>query len=433
MTLVYGFAAMIAAGTILLALPVSSKSGEWTPFVDALFTATSGVCVTGLVVVDTLDYWSYFGQAVVLVLIQLGGFGFMTSTTVALIALGRKIGLRERLLIGESIGIATLGDMIRVVKGMLIFTIIAEVIGTIIFFFRFSSEYSTGLAIWKSLFQSVSAFNNAGFDIFGGFRSISGYQGDFLVVLTTAALVFLGGISFLVVQDVIKSRGLRKLSLDSKLVLSMTAVLVTMGMAVVLFTEYGRPDTLGAMTLSEKLLNAFFQSVTSRTAGFSTIHMANMANYALFFIMLLMFVGGASGSTAGGIKVNTLGLVLATIWSSIKGREHPGAFGKEFMNQQIFRALAIIMISIGVVSIVVFLLTVTEKFAFLNILFEVVSAFGTVGLSTGITPDLSTAGRLLITATMFAGRLGPVTLALALVKRQQPTKYRYSKEVVRIG
>lgn len=433
LTLVYGFAAMIAAGTILLALPVSSKSGEWTPFVDALFTATSGVCVTGLVVVDTLDYWSYFGQAVVLVLIQLGGFGFMTSTTVALIALGRKIGLRERLLIGESIGIATLGDMIRVVKGMLIFTIIAEVIGTIIFFFRFSSEYSTGLAIWKSLFQSVSAFNNAGFDIFGGFRSISGYQGDFLVVLTTAALVFLGGISFLVVQDVIKSRGLRKLSLDSKLVLSMTAVLVTMGMAVVLFTEYGRPDTLGAMTLSEKLLNAFFQSVTSRTAGFSTIHMANMANYALFFIMLLMFVGGASGSTAGGIKVNTLGLVLATIWSSIKGREHPGAFGKEFMNQQIFRALAIIMISIGVVSIVVFLLTVTEKFAFLNILFEVVSAFGTVGLSTGITPDLSTAGRLLITATMFAGRLGPVTLALALVKRQQPTKYRYSKEVVRIG
>jgi len=433
LTLIYGFAALIAAGTILLILPISSKSGEWTSFVDALFTATSGVCVTGLAVVDTLDYWNLFGQAVVLILIQLGGFGFMTSTTIALVALGRRIGLRERLLIGESIGLSTLGGLIRIVKGMLIFTLAAEVIGAVIFFIRFSSEYSFGLAIWKSVFQSVSAFNNAGFDLFGGFRSISGYHGDYLVVLTTAALVFLGGISFLVVQDAIKSHSLKKLSLDSKMVLSVTAILLTMGMAVVLLTEYGNPNTLGVMPLSEKLLNAFFQSVTSRTAGFSTMNMADMANYALFFIMLLMFVGGASGSAAGGVKVNTFGLVLATIWSSIRGREHPGAFNKEFMNQQIFRALAVIMISIGFVFVVVFLLTVTESFDFLKILFEAVSAFGTVGLSTGITPDLSVAGRLLITALMFAGRLGPLTLTLALVKKQRPTKYRYSREVVRIG
>lgn len=433
LTLVYGFAAMIAAGTILLMLPIASKLGEWTPFVDALFTATSGVCVTGLVVVDTLDYWSFFGQAIILVLIQLGGFGFMTSTTIALVLLGRRIGLRERLLIGESIGVSRLGGLIRIVRSMLIFTVSAEVVGAIIFFIRLSSEYSFGLALWKAIFQSISAFNNAGFDLFGGFRSLASYHGDYLVVLTTALLVFLGGISFLVVQDLIESRSLKKLSLDSKLVLSVTAALLALGMAVVLLTEYGRPDTLGAMPLPEKLLNAFFQSVTSRTAGFSTMNMANMTDYTLFFIMLLMFIGGASGSTAGGIKVNTFGLAFTTIWSSIRGKEHPGAFSREFTNQQIFRALAIIMISFGLIAVVVFLLTVTESFKFLDLLFETVSAFGTVGLSTGITPDLSTTGRLLITATMFAGRLGPLTLTLALVKRQQPTKFRYPREIIRIG
>lgn len=433
MTLVYGFAAMIAAGTILLVLPISSRSGEWTSFVDALFTATSGVCVTGLVVVDTLDYWNSFGQAVVLVLVQLGGFGFMTSTTIALVAMGRRIGLRERLLIGESIGLSTLGGLVRMVRNMLIFTLLIEVAGAAVFMIRFSSEYSFGLALWKSVFLSVSAFNNAGFDIFGGFRSLSGYYGDYLVLLTSAVIVFLGGISFLVVQDVIKARSFKKLTLDSKMVLSITAILLTLGMFVVLLTEYTDPNTLGSMTLSQKFLNAFFQSVTSRTAGFSTLNMAYTADYALFFIMLLMFVGGASGSAAGGVKVNTVGIVFATIWSSIKGRENPGTFGKEFMIHQIYRALAVIIISIGLVSVIVFILTITEKFDFLKILFETVSAFGTVGLSTGITPDLSIAGKLLITATMFAGRLGPLTLTLALVKKQRPAKYHYPKEVIRIG
>ncbi len=433
LTLVYGFAAMIAAGTVLLMLPVSSRSAEWTSFVDALFTATSGVCVTGLVVVDTLDYWSFFGQAVILVLIQLGGFGFMTSTTIALVALGQRIGLRERLLIGESIGIATLGGLIRIVRGMLIFTLSAEIIGAAIFYLRFSSEFPFDMAIWNSVFQSVSAFNNAGFDLFGSFRSIVDYHGDYLVVLTTAALIFLGGISFLVVRDALKSRSLKKLSLDSKLVLSITAILLLAGTVILLLTEYANQGTLGLMPVHEKLLNAFFQSVTSRTAGFATLNIGNMTDYALFFIMILMFVGGASGSAAGGVKVNTLGLVFATIWSSLRGREHPGVFDREFMNQQVFRALAVIIISLGVVSLVIFFLTITEEFRFLNIAFEAVSAFGTVGLSTGITPDLSIPGRLLITATMFAGRLGSLTLVLALVKKQRTSKYRYPIEVVRIG
>jgi trk system potassium uptake protein TrkH len=259
------------------------------------------------------------------------------------------------------------------------------------------------------------------------------YQENTLVVLVTAALIFLGGISFLVVADLFKVRSPSRLSLDSKLVLSVTMILLTLGMVIILLTEFSDPDTLGAMSWPQKLMNAFFQSVTARTAGFSTIDMANIADYALFFTMILMFIGGASGSTAGGIKVNTFGMLFATIWSSIRGKEYSGAFGREFRTQQIYRALTIVMLSLGLLTIVVFILTITEDFSFLKLLFETVSAFGTVGLSTGITPDLSTAGQLVITATMFIGRLGILALALSLLQRQQPSTYRYPQEVIRIG
>ncbi len=433
LVLIYGFAGIIALGTILLALPVSGKAGQPTSLIDSLFTATSAVCVTGLVVVDTADYWSLFGQGVILILIQIGGFGFMTSATLFLLAFGRRIGLRERLLIGESMGLMRLGGLVTIVRRMAIFTILVEIVGALVFYLRFSSENTVGVAIWKSMFHAISAFNNAGFDLFGNFRSLSHYQGDILIVLVTAALIFLGGISFLVVVDVLRARSFTKLSLDSKLVLSTTVLLLALGTVIILATEFNDPDTLGALPAPLKLLSAFFQTVTARTAGFSTISMANAADYALFFTMLLMFVGGASGSTAGGIKVNTFGMLIATIWSTIRGKEHPGAFGREFAAQQIHRALTIVMTSLGLLSLVVFLLTVTEEFRFLDLLFETVSAFGTVGLSTGVTPGLTWAGRLIITVTMFAGRLGPLTLMLTLVQRQQPSKYRFPEEVVRIG
>jgi trk system potassium uptake protein TrkH len=217
------------------------------------------------------------------------------------------------------------------------------------------------------------------------------------------------------------------------MVLSVSGLLLISGTAIFLATEYANAGTLGALPVSERVLNAFFMSVTSRTAGFNTVNVGDMTQYALFVTMILMFIGGASGSTAGGIKVGTFGLVFATMWSTIRGREHPGAFGREFMTSQVFRALAVVMLSIGLVAIVVFFLTVTEDFDFLPLLFESVSAFGTVGLSTGITPDLSLAGQLIIAAMMFAGRLGPLTLTLALVKAQSATTYRYPKEIVRIG
>jgi len=434
LVLIYGFAAAIAIGTILLMLPISSKTGQFTSPINAFFTATSGVCVTGLVVVDTANYWSSFGQAVILILIQVGGFGFMTSATLFLLAFGRRIGLKEKILISESMGITRLGGLAKIVGLMAIFTIFSEASGAVCFYQHFSKGNLVGTSVWLSTFQAVSSFNNAGFDLQGNFQSLSNYQNDPLVLLVTAALIILGGISFLVVADLIKTRNLSRLSLDSKLVLSATALLLVLGTVVILLTEFNNNETLGNLSPPLIILNAFFQSVTARTAGFSTISIGHMANYALFFMMFLMLIGGASGSTAGGIKVNTISMLAATIWSTLRGREYPRAFGKEFAVQQIHRALAVVLLSIGFLAVAVFVLTVTEGgVRFIDLLFEAVSAFGTVGLSTGITPSLSIAGRLIITVTMFVGRLGPLTLMLALVQRQQLTKYRYPKEIVRIG
>jgi trk system potassium uptake protein TrkH len=235
------------------------------------------------------------------------------------------------------------------------------------------------------------------------------------------------------VADVINVRRFGRLLLDSKIVLVTTLGLLVVGTVVILVTEYGNADTLGPMSVPHKLLTSFFQSVTPRTAGFSSISIGSMATYSQFFIILLMFVGGAAGSTAGGIKVNTFGMLVATIWSTIRGNEHARAFGREFTNQQIHRALTLVMLALTLIFIVVLVLTVTEKFGFLNLLFETVSAFGTVGLSTGITPGLSVAGKLIITAVMFIGRLGPLILVLSLTQRQQPSAYRYPQDEVRIG
>jgi len=431
--LILGFAVLIGIGALLLILPISSQTGEITPPGDAFFSAASAVCVTGLVVRDTGTYWSLFGQAVILILIQLGGLGFMTSATLLVIALGRHIGLREKLLVGESLGIRRLGGLTNLIRNIAIFTFASELIGTLMFYFYFSSHTIDGMPIWESIFQAVSSFNNAGFDLFGSFSSLADYPHDTFLLLTTAVLAILGGISYVVVADVFARKRFSYFALDTKIVLTSTATLLLLGMAVILFTEFSNPATLGGLAVSDKLVVSFFQSVTARTSGFTAISMSSVTHYCLFFIIVLMFIGGASGSTAGGIKVNTFGILIATLISSLRGQEFAGAFEREFVTQQIYRALAVVILSLAIITMVVFVLTITEKYDFLDLFFEAVSAFANVGLSTGVTSGLSLTGKLTITFTMFIGRLGPLAIALALIERQRPSTFRYPQEAVRIG
>ena len=324
--------------------------------------------------------------------------------------------------------------MVRLVRRMAIFTLLVEGVGAIILCIRFLTiGVPVETAIWKAVFHSVSAFNNCGMDIFGKFRSLIDYQGDPTVLLTTAVLIILGGIGYVVVDNILVSRSFKRLSTDSKIVLVTTLSLLALGTIFILLAESSNPATLGTLPFPQRLLVAFFQSVTPRTAGFSAIDVGKMIVPSLFFTMFLMFVGGASGSTAGGIKVNTFGMLISAALSSIKGKEHPGAFGREFTAQNTYRALALIVLYLGLVAVVVLVLSITEKFGFVNLLFETFSALGTVGLSTGITPELSVAGRLIITAAMFIGRLGPLIFISVLTERQRPTEYRYPKDVIRIG
>lgn len=432
LTIILGFAVIIIIGAVLLMLPIASKSEQVTSPLNAFFTATSATCVTGLVVVDTFDYWSLFGQIVIVMLIQLGGFGFMAGATLFLLAFGRRIGLREKLLISESIGITQYGGVVKIVGLMAVFTFLVETAGAALFYIQYSQSNLTGESIWFSIFQSISAFNNAGFDLSGNLQSLMLYQTNPLMLLVTAMLIIIGGISFLVVYDFFAARfKLERLSLDSKIVISVTLLLLFLGTAVIFMTEFRNPATMGNLPFPYVVLNAFFQSVTARTAGFNTVNMGNLANYALFFLIILMFIGGAAGSTAGGIKVNNFGMLSGTVWSTIKGREYAGIFSREFLVPQINRALTVVLLSIGFICVALFLLTLTEGFRFIDLLFETVSAFSNVGLSAGITPNLSAGGLIIIAVTMFLGRLGPLTVALALVQKQQTAKYRFKREFIR--
>jgi trk system potassium uptake protein TrkH len=430
---VYGFAGFILAGAFVLMLPVASADGRWTPFLDALFTATSAVCVTGLVVVDTGTYWSGFGQVVILLLIQMGGFGFMTSSTLLLLLLRRKATLRERLLLREELGSGGLGSVAHLARKVILFTLVAEGVGAVTMTVAFLGEVEMPRALWWGVFHAVSAFNNAGFDVIGGFRSLVLFNHRPEIVLTVAALLIVGGISYTVVEDLVKQHRFVRLTLDTKLVLVTTAALIVLGTFGVLFTERGNSATLGSMDVGPRLLNAFFTAVTPRTAGFNSVDTGALTEDGLFVLIALMFVGGAAGSTAGGIKVQTFSLLFFAIISAVRGATEVQAFRRRVPIGNVLRAIAVVLISLALVFVVSFVLNVTEDFAFLRILFEAFSAFGTVGMSTGITPDLSPAGRAIIILTMFAGRLGPLTLVLALAARERRTAYQWPEEAVKIG
>lgn len=436
LVLVAGFAAMIAAGTVVLILPVSSQAGAVTPVIDALFTATSAVCVTGLVVVDTGTYWSPFGQAVILALIQVGGFGFMTSSTLLLLFLvRRRTTLRDRVLVGESLGGLDVGAVGPLIRRVAVFTVVAELIGAVILTVAFtaSGEVDALGGAWWGLFHSVSAFNNAGFDVIGGFRSLTPFVDDWVIVPVVGVLIVLGGLGYAIVADVWRKRSWGRMALETKLVISTSLVLLVVGAIFVGMSEWGNPATLGRLSPAERILNSVFTSVTARTAGFNTLDTGGLLEQTLFVVMALMFIGGASGSTAGGIKVNTFSVLFIAIASTVRGEPSAQAFGRRIQHAVVYRALSVTLLSIGVVFVLGLGLELAGNALFIEEIFEAVSAFGTVGLSTGITPDLDEAGRLMITAGMFAGRLGPLTLVLALAARAHPVPYRPAVESVRIG
>lgn len=430
---VMGFAGVILVGALLLTLPISSTSGETTGFIAALFTATSATCVTGLVVVDTGTYWTPFGQVVILLLIQLGGFGFMTSSTLLLSLIGRRVTLRERLVLGHTMGAEHPGGLLRLVKRVAVATAIIEVTGIAILFLRFQREMPVGRALWWSVFHAVSAFNNAGFDIIGRFQSLIGYQRDPWVLLTIGSLIVLGGIGFVPLADVYKHRSWRRFAVDTKLIFVTTAMLLLGGAVSFGIMEWTNPTTLGGLPWADRVLNSVFNSISPRTAGFASVPLDTMRDSTLFVIIALMFIGGASGSTAGGIKVQTFSVLFFTIVAALRGTEHVVVFNREVPLPQIQRALAVALLAIAIIFSVALGLSMFEPFRFIDVLFETVSGFGTVGLTVGITPTLGTWSRLFLIGIMFTGRLGPLTLALALAARLTRQRVRYAEATVRIG
>ncbi len=431
--LVYGFGALIIIGALLLMLPFSTATGQPAPFLTALFTATSAVCVTGLTVVNMGTYWSTFGQIVVLLLVQAGGLGFMSMSTVLLLLVGRRITLGERMALREALGEYAVGGIVRLLRRIALTSFIIEAVGAAILYIQLSKDFPGMEGVWKAIFHSVSAFNNAGFDILSGNTSFLVYNSNLLVLGTLASLIVLGGISYTVIADFIKTRSLGRLSLDSRMVVTVNIFLWLLGAVVILLAEFTNESTLASLPPGLKLVNAMFQSVVPRTAGFASVDIGKMRDFTLFFTCGLMFIGGASGSTAGGIKVNTMGVLLSAVWSAMRGRSHVEAFGREIPEDVMSRALAVVVLSLGLVFSTILLLSLTEAHTFIQVLFEAFSAFGTVGLSTGITPDLSILGRLIIIGMMFIGRLGPLTLALSLSQREEARHIRFAQERIKIG
>lgn len=433
--LVLGFASVILLGALLLTLPQATQDGNGLNFINALFTATSAVCVTGLVVVDTATTFTLFGQSVILFLIQVGGLGFMTFATLFFIILGKKITLKERLLLQEALNQVSLAGIVRLAKSVIQISFIIETVGALLLTLRWSFDFGWRKALYFGIFHSVSAFNNAGFDLFGNFTSLTAYVGDPLTNITIMLLIILGGLGFTVLAN-FYFYGIRKFSLHTKIVLQVTGILIVLGTGIILMLEYSNPLTLGPLPWGTKVLAALFQAVTPRTAGFNTINLANMHETTLLFIIVLMFIGASPGSTGGGIKTTTFISIIFSVISTFRSEsQHVVIEGRTLPNDIIRKALAITTTAVFLIFFMTFILSITEKDYLFPLLFEVTSAFGTVGLSLGCTPVLSAFGKALIILTMFIGRLGPLTLGYFLSQKVKKSSVhiKYPDERILIG
>lgn len=426
------FAWLILAGAFLLMTPLASATGQSLSFVDALFTSTSAVCVTGLSIVDTGVYFSRFGQIVLILLIQAGGLGIMTMATLMALLMRKKIQLRERLIMQEALNQLTFAGIVRLTKYVIQVTLAIEFTGGTILAVRWYPEYGLE-GIYFGYWHAISSFCNAGFDLFGGYQGLTGHVEDVTVNLSVSVMVILGGIGFAVLADLWENKKFAACSLHTKVVLATSGFLIVIGAIVVFLLEYDNPNTLGGLSLKGKLLGSYFQAVTPRSAGYHTLNTADLQGATQFFLIILMFIGASPASTGGGVKTTTFAVLSAAIWALIRGKNDAELFQRRISQNIIYKSFAVVFIAAALVIFVTMLLSVSEDLPFLALLFEVVSAFGTVGLSMGITASLSDWGKVLIAITMFAGRVGPVTLALALALRTKKSPVQYPEGKITIG
>jgi trk/ktr system potassium uptake protein len=435
------FLSMILFGTLLLMLPFAT-TGPAIRFVDALFTMTSAVCVTGLIVLDTPKDFTLFGQLVILLGIQIGGLGYSATATLLLLALGRRIGLRERMMMMEVLNTLSMEGLVRFVKVMVVITLIVEGVGAMILTVRFSFEMDVLRALYFGIFHAVSAFNNAGFSLFSD--SLTAYRRDLTVNLTVSILIVLGGIGFLVFRDVLGNfRGQRfRLSTHTKLATLVSVLLIVGGTVGIWVFEVLNEKTLAGVPLGEQVLVAYFHSVSARSSGFNTLDLSLVATPTLYFLILLMIIGASPGSTGGGIKTTTFGIICASIWGTLKGRADVMMFHRRIPQEIVHKAYVLSALAFGLVTAFTMILSYVEKvpfLTFLRIMFEVASAAGTAGLSTGnggvlsLSALFSDFGKFIIIITMFLGRLGPLTVGLFAVKSYEDLRYRYAEARVVIG
>lgn len=422
------FAIGIALGTALLKLPLSTT--ESISWLDALFTSTSAMTVTGLSVVDIGSHFSLFGQFIILLLIKIGGLGIMTFGVIIFLALGKRIGFKERILIQQSLNQSSLGGIIQLAKRLFVFSIIIELFGTVLLTIKWIPQLGLSKGIYYSIFHSIAAFNNAGFSLWHD--NLVSYVGDPIVNLTISFLIIIGGIGFTVIADIVQKKSYAKLALHSKLMILGTIIINISAALMLYIIEFDNPQTLYPLLEGDKGWAVYFQAITTRTAGFNTIYIGGMDNTSLLLMVFLMFIGAGSASTGGGIKLTTFIVILLAVYTYAKGRKDIVLKERTIENSLIFKALAISAASIILTFTAVFLLTISEKQPFFSLLFEVISAFGTVGLSLGITAGLSSFGKIIIVCTMAIGKLGPLTLLFALA-RPEKTKLKYPNEDILIG
>ena len=440
-----GFLVTILLGSLLLMLPVCSKGGVFTPYLTCLFTATTSVCVTGLVVVDTYAHWSVIGQIIILFLIQIGGLGVVTLSTYILTLLGQKIGLKQRILLEDALNLDTMSGLIKFIRKVFKGTLFVEGIGALLYMLVFVPEMGPK-GIWVSVFTAISAFCNAGIDIIGP-ASLIPYVDNPVINITTMLLIIMGGVGFVVWWDVLRVYNLyrkgeihrnyiwSKLRLHSKIVLSFTAGLIVAGFIIVLLLEWNNPETLGTLSVPVKLQAALFQSVTLRTAGFASISQKGLRNSTAFLSLIFMFIGGSPVSTAGGIKTTTAAVLFVATWSTIKGMDSSVAFRRRIHPATVRKALSVTIISLCAALLALTLILTFCEGEFMDLTFEVFSAIGTVGLTRNVTAGLNTVGRIIIIICMYLGRTGPISLVIALnnIKHKSTGKIEYPEESVTVG